>query len=341
MRKKFLIILLLLFIISGFIGYKLYNSIFSAKVNLDEDHIVLNVPSKMDFQDLIYSLDKNKIVSDTSSFKLVSKLMKFKSPKPGRYKIENGWSNKDLITHLRLGAQDAVKLTFNNVRNFQELCGVFGKNLEYDSLDYLNHLKSNEFQLEHNVNDSTVLSLFIPNTYEVYWNSTPKKLFQRLISEHEKFWTPKRTQALEDVQLSKIEAYTLASIVQKESNLNSEKPRLAGVYINRLKKGMLLQADPTVVYAVGDFTIRRVLNRHLEFDSPYNTYKYEGLPPGPICMPDVSSLDAVIFAEDHNYLYFCANTKNDGSHLFAKSLAQHNRNAAKFHKWLNKQKIFK
>ena len=186
-----------------------------------------------------------------------------------------------------------------------------------------------------------LLSLFIPNSYEFYWNTTPKKLFERFKREHKIFFNSTRKKKLKELGLSEEEVYTLASIVQKETLVNEEKPRVAGVYINRLKRGQLLQADPTVVFASGDFEIRRVLNKHLAIDSPYNTYKYEGLPPGPICMPDVSSIDAVLNYEKHRYLYFCASTDNSGRHQFAKTLIEHNNNANKYRAYLNKQRIFK
>ena len=163
---------------------------------------------------------------------------------------------------------------------------------------------------------------------------------KRMHSENKNFWNRDRRSSLESLGLNKEECYTLASIVQKESNSNQEKPRIAGVYLNRLQKDMLLQADPTVIFAVGDFTIRRVLNKHLKIDSPYNTYKYTGLPPGPIGMPDISSIDAVLNAEEHNYLYFCVKPGNSSEHAFASSLAQHNRNARKYQNWLNSKRIF-
>ena len=194
---------------------------------------------------------------------------------------------------------------------------------------------------KYGVNLSTVLTLFIPNTYQVYWNSSPESILSRFVSEKDKFYTSAKKKKLKKLDLSADEVYTLASIVQKETLVNEEKPRVAGVYINRLKRGQLLQADPTVVFANQDFTIKRVLNRHLEIDSPYNTYKYAGLPPGPICMPDVSSIDAVLNYEKHKYLYFCASPDNSGKHQFARTLIEHNKNADRYRAYLNKLRIYR
>ncbi|HFB99774.1 MAG TPA: endolytic transglycosylase MltG, partial [Phaeodactylibacter sp.] len=188
----------------------------------------------------------------------------------------------------------------------------------------------------------TLISLFIPNTYEFFWNTNAKQFFEKMKKEQGIFWKKNnREKKAADLNMTKAEVYTLASIVERETNQNDEKKRIAGVYLNRLKKGILLQADPTVVFATRDFAARRVLNRHINFDSPYNTYKYAGLPPGPISMASISSIDAVLNAEKHSYLYFCAKPDNSGHHAFAKTLAGHNRNANKFRNWLNKQRIMR
>jgi UPF0755 protein len=185
-----------------------------------------------------------------------------------------------------------------------------------------------------------IMSLFIPNTYQVYWNTSPQNLLKRLQVENDAFWAKKnRREKAKSLGLSTQEVYTLASIVEKESLVMDEKPIIAGVYLNRLKKGMLLQADPTVVFAVGDFSIQRVLNKHLAIDSPYNTYKNVGLPPGPICMPSISSIDGVLNAEKHNYIFFCAKPNSGGRHAFANTLAGHNRNAAIYRNWLQANQI--
>ena len=209
-----------------------------------------------------------------------------------------------------------------------------------DSLALSDYLLKEETLAELGFTRENIISLFIPNTYEVWWNSSPEALIKRLKAEHEKWWSNKsRLDKIKELGLSPSEAYTLASIVDKESNLNKEKPRVAGVYYNRIQKGIPLQADPTVVFATGQYDLRRVLNKHLEIDSPYNTYKYRGLPPGPIYMASIDGLNAVINLENHDYLYFCAAPGYGSEHLFAKTLTQHNINARKFHRWLNQQGI--
>lgn len=286
-------------------------------------------------------LKAENILQNEQAFDIVSMLMQFTKPKPGLYELENGMSNRDLISLFRAGRQKALKLTFNNFRKVEDLIGYFGSQLESDSTSIAKHFLSEAVNTKYGVTRDNLMSLFIPNTYQIYWNTKPEKLVARLVQEREKFFDEERMAKASKLELTKEEIYTLASIVQKETLVNSEKPRVAGVYINRLKRGQLLQADPTVVFANGDFELRRVLNKHLAIDSPYNTYKYEGLPPGPICMPDVSSIDAVLNYEKHKYLYFCASPDNSGRHLFAKTLIEHNRNADKYRAYLNKQRIFR
>ncbi len=332
----FLICILLALIIGGY-GYK---TIFSGTVELPDTGPFLHLPSGTTYDELVEHLESDFGV-ERSSFSMVSKLMKFNTPKSGRYKLEQNWSNKQLISCLRRGDQSALSLTFNNARTIEQLCGMLASKLESDSLTFLNHFTSEVTLKKYGVNKETVLSLFIPNTYQIFWNSSPESIISRFSSEQETFFNKRRKEKMANLNMTKEEVYTLASIVQKETLVNEEKPRVAGVYINRLKRGQLLQADPTVVFANQDFTIKRVLNKHLAKDSPYNTYKYEGLPPGPICMPDVSSIDAVLNYEKHKYLYFCAAPDNSGRHQFARSLKEHNRNADKYRAFLNKLKIYR
>ena len=340
--KKLIWILVILFLLGIGVGAYLYKAIFTPNISLENtDTTLLYLPNTSDYIQLKDSLLHRKIINNEESFDLVASLMKYKVVKPGMYKVVDGWSNKELISVLRSGQQEPVNLTFNNVRTIEELSGFFAKKLEPDSISLLNYFLSEEVYKKYNVTPENTLSLFIPNTYQFYWNSSPEKILTRMGYEHDKFYTEKRKQKLEDVGLSESEAYTLASIVQKETLVNTEKPRVAGVYINRLRRGQLLQADPTVVFASGDFGLRRVLNKHLAIDSPYNTYKYEGLPPGPIAMPDVSTIDAVLNFEEHRYLYFCASPDNSGRHIFAKTLIEHNRNANKYRAYLNKKRIFR
>ena len=309
-------------------------------VKLKSDAIDIHIPTDGTMSTLMDSLSQRHAIIDTTSFRWVANKMKFQKVKPGKYTIKNNWNNKELIGLLRSGRESAVKLTFNNLRHVKDVAGAVSKEIEIDSVSLFNYLLSEEAIELTGLNKATMMTLFIPNTYELYWDLGAKELVERFKREKDKFWTAERLNKAEKIGLSKEEVYTLASIVQKESNLKSEKPTIAGIYLNRLKKGILLQADPTVVFAVGDFSIRRVLNKHLEFDSPYNTYIYEGLPPGPIFMPDISTIDAVLDAEEHDYIYFCAGPGYNGKHQFAKTLSQHLANARKYHNWLNKEKIY-
>lgn len=339
--KKGLVVLLLLFLLAAGVAFYAYQIIFAPSVVLDgKDHTDFFVRSEDSFSDMITSLSTTTGVSE-SNLSLVSKLMKFDTPRPGRYLISNEMSTKALLSCLRSGRQLTVELTFNNLRKIENLAGAISKKVETDSLTLLNYFRNEKTLEKYDVTKEELLSLFIPNTYEIYWNSSPEKIMARLYKEREKFFNKDRVAKAKKIGLTKSEVYTLASIVEKETLVREEKPRVAGVYINRLRRGQLLQADPTVVYANGDFDIKRVLNKHLEKDSPYNTYKYEGLPPGPIYMPDVHSIDAVLNYEKHKYLYFCAAPNNSGRHQFARSLIEHNRNADKYRAFLNKNRIFR
>lgn len=340
--KKLLLWLLVLILIGGIVGAFLYNAIFSSNVNLDgRKEVIFYIPSGSDIRVVKDSLLQNGHLLDEASFDKVASLMKYTNVKPGRYLIKDGWSNKELISALRSGKQKPVNLTFNNLRTIEDVAGFFSQRLEPDSLTLLKHFTSETVLSETKTSKADVMTFFIPNTYQFYWNSSPAKIFDRMVYEHENFFGKKRKEKLKALDLSASEVYTLASIVQKETLVGEEKPRVAGVYINRLRRGQLLQADPTVVFASGDFGLRRVLNKHLAIDSPYNTYKYPGLPPGPIAMPDVSTIDAVLNYEKHRYLYFCASPDNSGRHLFAKTLVEHNRNADRYRTYLNKSRIFK
>lgn len=340
MKKILIPLILALFLIAAFVGLRFYNFIFKSNVSLQSESAIIHIPTQANLNEVLDSLTQNNYLKNPQSFLWVADKMKYNQPKPGRYRIQNNWNNKELIGHLRSGKQEAIKLTFNNQRTIDDLCELFGQLLEPKSDDFVSYFLNDSLLNETGLDSNSVMSLFIPNTYNIYWNSSPATVYQRMKLEHQKFWNEERMEQLSELGLNQVECYTLASIVQKETNLNSEKPIIAGVYLNRLNRGMLLQADPTVVYAVGDFEIRRVLNKHLEIDSPYNTYKYPGLPPGPIAMPDISTIDAVLNAASHNYLYFCVKPGNDMAHAFASTLTQHLRNAREYQRWLNSQRIF-
>ncbi|MFI3286406.1 MAG: endolytic transglycosylase MltG [Rikenellaceae bacterium] len=259
--------------------------------------------------------------------------------KAGNYSFEPGMSVIRIARMLKLGEQQAVNVTFNNIRTLPELAGRIGAQLSIDSLELLEHLQSEQVAKAYNLTTESMLSMFIPNTYQLYWNTTAQKFTDRIYSEYNNFWNKERVSKAKKLGMSQLEVMTLASIVYEETKQTSEMARVAGVYLNRLRIGMPLQADPTVKYALQDFTIKRVLNKHLEYDSPYNTYKYRGLPPAPIAMPSIAAIDAVLSPEKHSYLYFCARPTFDGFHNFAKTLAEHNINARAYANELNRLKI--
>jgi len=340
--KPILMILLIFIAAAIWIGYGKYNYIFEPNVKNNSTAHILEVPTGTDYIGLKKILFDDEIINDSTSFNWVANFMKYKKVRPGRFEIKPGWNNRRLINFLKAGKQSTVKIVVNNERTVDEIAGKISKVLEPDSLEIISIFNDTAFLKRNGYTKETFISLFIPNTYDFYWNTKPKDFVERMVKEHDKFWAAKeRKNKTVDLKMTPEEIYTLASIVEKETNQNHEKPTIAGVYLNRLEKGMLLQADPTVVFANMDFTIRRVLNKHLTKDSPFNTYLYAGLPPGPISTASIASIDAVLNHEDHNYIYFCAKPNNSGSHAFAKTLAGHNRNANKFRMWLSKRGIRK
>ncbi len=259
--------------------------------------------------------------------------------KPGKYQVKARMNNKELVSLLRSGKQTPVKLTFNNVRTVQQLAGLVSRKIEADSISIVDFFHDEYYQRSYGFTPQNSMSVLIPNTYEMYWNTSAKQFFERMAKEYKKFWTDARKQKALEINLSQTEVSALASIVEQETRKNDEKPIVAGVYMNRYIKGWKLEADPTLVYALGDFTVRRVLSVYKEIDSPYNTYMYTGLPPGPICIPSVASIDAVLNYAKHNYLFFCAREDFSGYHSFAKTYNDHLINARRFQKALNKRGI--
>ena len=305
------------------------------------------VSTGTDIQGLLQELEP--LLISTDDFRLAADKKGYSTRiRAGKYAIEKGMNNNEIINTLRARSLP-VKVTFNNVERIEDLAGRLAQQVEADSLTLLKQMLDPEFLTTNGFTPETALGMYIPNTYQFYWNVSPAALQKRLYKQYEYFWTPRRRNSVHKRGLTLNEAMTLASIVQKESQKADEQPLIAQVYINRLNKGMRLQADPTVVFALkkaqNDFSmvIRRVLNKDLKINSPYNTYKIKGLPPGPICMPDISAIDAVIFPEPvpHNYLYFVADPERPGYHSFSKSLREHNRKARSYYRYLNKKKLYR
>lgn len=340
--KKLGIIVLLIVIVSSIFGYRYYGMIFNQNVPSDLKTDLVQIPTGSDFEAIVEALKTQGIIEDEASFRWVANLMEKRFDRvirAGQYKIDAGISNKRLVTILS-GNQTPVQLVIHNKRTLPQVAGHCGRYFEADSLAFLKVLLNEDFWQEHGYNLETAMSAFIPNTYQIYWTITPEEFCLRMIKEHDAFWDKDNRRAkAKALGFSEAEVYTLASVVETESQYKPERPRIAGVYINRLRIGIPLQADPTLVFAIGDFSMRRIYKVHTEIDSPYNTYKYAGLPPGPIYMSSISSIDAVLNAEKHDYLYFCAKPDLSRTHNYAKTLSAHNVNAANYQRWLNQQGI--
>jgi UPF0755 protein len=337
-----LYLLLVLILIGGAAGgYWLYQTLFSPNVRIKAGTPpFLYIPTGSHFEDVTAILERNKLLKNISSFERVAGWKHYEEKvRPGRYRIREGMSNIELVGLLRSGKQEPVMVTFQNIRTRKEFAGKISKLLEADSISLLKLMNDKEFLMQYGVDPANSFVLIIPNTYEFYWNTSAKDFFRRMEKEKEKFWNAKRKEKCRAEGLTISQVVTLASIVEKESVKDSEKPAIAGVYMNRLKKGWPLQADPTVIFALNDYTIRRVLNCHLTVDSPYNTYLHTGIPPGPICVPSISSIDAVLNYQHHNYYYFCAKDDLSGYHVFATTLQEHSRNAKKYQAAIKKQGI--
>lgn len=299
----------------------------------DGKDVSLYIPTGSDYKYVKNELTSLNVLISKNAFDWLAKRSHYdENVHPGRYVLTDGMTNQQLVNMLRMGYQTPVKVVFNNMRTVEQLAGRISEQIEADSTSIIEEIYNNEEV------DATT---FIPNTYEFYWNTDAEDFVEKMISEHERFWNETRLNKAKSLKLSPKQVSILASIVDKETRKVSEMPRIAGVYINRLNRRWPLQADPTLVFAHGDYNIRRVLDVHKKIESPYNTYKYAGLPPGPICIPSIAAIDAVLNAEKHNYFYFCAKDDLSGYHVFASNINEHNRNAERYRKALNKNKIYK
>ena len=335
--KKLIFFLAFSILMISFVYYA-YQVCYTPNVLVDKNSRVLVIPRGAGFRQVQTLLDKGKYVDDLLAFSFLAKLMDYdEQVKPGRYLLESNLNNLEAIRILRAGIQEPVKVTFNNVRLVKELAEKITKNLNMSPSEFEAAVIRFAINNRYGFNKDNVLAMFIPNTYEVYFNVSPGELIDRMHEEYEKFWDEERTQKAAAVGLTPIEISILASIVQAESVKHEEAPVIAGLYINRLKKDIPLQADPTLVFAVGDFSLKRVLNEHKEIDSPYNTYRYRGLPPGPVNMPEIWALDAVLNYTKSNYLYMCAKEDFSGSHNFTSSYRQHLNNAIKYQRALTRE----
>lgn len=335
--KKLIFFLLFSVLLISF-GYYAWQIIYTPNVLVGKEPRPLVIPKGATFKDVQAMLHKGDYTQDLISFSFLSKLMDYdEQVKPGRYLLKPNLSNVEAIRLLRAGIQEPVKVTFNNVRLIRDLSEKITRNLNMKPEEFEAALIGFAMNNRYGFTKDNVMCMFIPNTYEMYFNVSPEDLIARMQSEYEKFWNEERRKKAEAIGLTPVEVSILASIVQAESVKPDEAPIIAGLYINRLKNDIALQADPTLVFAVGDFTLKRVLNEHKEIDSPYNTYRNRGLPPGPVNMPEIFALDAVLNHAKTNYLYMCAKEDFSGRHNFTHSYRQHLINASKYQRALTRE----
>ncbi|KJD35602.1 aminodeoxychorismate lyase [Tamlana sedimentorum] len=344
--KKILIAIALIGLVAAaYFANMVYKAMIKPNTAFNNETAYIYIPTHAKYSEVRSQLEP--LLADIESFDVIAEQKKYISNiKAGRFEIKKGMNNNDIINSIR-SRNLPIKVAFNNQETLEKLAGRISTQIEADSLSLLNAMKDQAFLRENNFNEATALGMYLPNTYEFFWNTSAEKFRDRMLTEYKRFWTESRLKKANALGLNPNQVIALASIVYEESKQPTEQPRVAGVYLNRLRIGMPLQADPTLKFAAYQLpqykntVIKRVLNVHKEIDSPYNTYKNLGLPPGLIAMPDISAIDAVLNYEKHKYLYFAADAKRLGFHKFAKSLAQHNVNAREYHRYLSSQGILK
>ncbi len=308
--------------------------------NVTDNEKYLYIRTGAGYDEVYKKIREEGIVKDTATFNWAAQNMKYTGKvKPGRYRLTPGMGNRKFINMLLAGNQEPVQLSFRGLRLKEQFAAFVAKNLEPDSAAIMQLLDSTAFVKQYGFTTDNVYSVFLPDSYEIYWNTTPEKFFKRMYDQYEKFWTPEKKQKATAINLSPVQVSVLASIVDAEALHDDEMPTIAGLYLNRLRKGQKLQSDPTVIFAKKDFTIKRVLNRDLITNSPYNTYMYVGLPPGPIMMPSLNAINAVLDYKKSDYIYMCAKADGSGYHAFAVNEAEHRVNARKFQQYLNERNI--
>ena len=283
------------------------------------------------------SLEKNGVIKNRTAFEwLAGRMNYWENIKPGMYEIKKGSNLLAIIRQLRNGKQTPVNLVLRKMRLKEDLARLTGGKFEFDSTEMINYLNNNSYLNQEGIDTGTIMFFVLPDTYTYFWNSTPEKVFEKLVQENEKFWNEERIQKAQSKNLTPVQAHIVASIVEEETNADSEKGEVASVYLNRVRIGMPLQADPTVKFALRDFGLKRIYHTHLQASSPYNTYRNKGLPPGPISTPSRKTIDAVLDAPQTNYLYFVASPKLDGTHDFSATYDEHLKKARLYQKELNR-----
>lgn len=342
-RKNLLALFIVVFtVIASSYTFYIYQVFHTPNLQVEKSDIYFPIYKGTSFKMIQNQLSTSGIINDLVSFSLLAKLKNYhESIKPGMYLIKKNMTNNEAINMFRAGRQVSINVTFNNLRKIEELPAKIEAFFEFDSASLAHELLCTQCAAKYGFSKDNFIAMFVPNTYEFYWTTTPVAFIKRMKKEYKKFWTEDRKKTSVTLGLTPVEIITLASIVEKETKYDTEAARIAGTYINRLKKGMKLQADPTLIFAHDNYNIRRVLNKDKAIDSPYNTYKYKGLPPGPICMPSITTIDAVLNYERHTYLYFCASSDFSGYHTFSDTYKDHLSNAKKWQKALNRKKVLR
>lgn len=332
------ILLALLFASTTFYGYQI---LFADNILVDKPNKTLYIPKGANFKQVVDSLEKGDFLHDRLSFMFLSKLLGYRENiKPGKYDFETNTSNFTLLKRLKNGRQSPLKFTLNNIRTKEDLIKKLVKKLPFDTKSLRDTLNNQDYlMVKYGFNDTTIMSMFLPNTYELYWTSTIDDFLVYFQGQYQKFWNADRIRKAKDIGLTPLQVSVMASIVEAETNKSEEKPRIAGVYMNRYNTGQRLQADPTLVFATGDFDARRINEYHRYYKSPYNTYRRTGLPPGPINLPSISSIEAVLNYERNEYFFFCASPDLTGYHLFSKTFEEHQNVAKNYWKSLDKNNI--
>jgi len=340
--RIWLIVIALLLVIGASGSWVIFSWIYRpALVQIEEESAYIYIPTGSDYLDLFSQLVELNWHKNIKAFDWVAQKKNLPAHiHPGRYKVFQGMSNDSLINLLRSGKQSELMLSYNSMRTFPKLAGIIAKQIEADSLSLINEFTKISTMDSLGFSKEQWFGMFIPNSYRFFWNTDARGFVNRMHKEYLRYWNDGRKKKLESMGMSVEELITLASIIQDETARVSDMPRIAGIYMNRLEKGMRLQACPTVIYALGEPRVKRLLNKHLKVKSPYNTYIHRGLPPGPIRIASLQAIEACINYEKHDYLYFSAKEDFSGATVYAKSYGQHLRNARKYQKALNERNIY-
>lgn len=340
-KRTVLLVVVAVLLVVGVLGInQIYRMYYRNICTGKSEPTMVYINNRMSVDELTaYMRSLGYTIESPYNFKLHARLLGFTHVMPGRYRVQPVEADLQFIRRFRNREQEPVRISFNNIRTKHQLAARLSKQLLIDSISIVSLLDNPDILAEYGFTSETILCMFIPDTYEVYWSIEARALLNRFYKEYKRFWTAERLQKAAEIDLSPVDVAILASIVEEETNNKAERPVVAGLYLNRLRIRMPLQADPTVKYAVGDFSVQRILNTHLQVDSPYNTYRHIGLPPGPIRIASPDAIDAVLDHTKHKYLYMCAKETFDGTHNFAMTLSEHNRNAARYRQELNKRNI--